>query len=155
LVDEAACCAAAGITFLSFPFADRGVPGSEADALAFVRRLAALLAAGKAVAVHCRQGGGRSAVIAACVLASLGDTTEAAFERVTRARGRPVPDTAEQREWVLRFTEKHLKGDCDLTLPLSTRTMPGAPALADAAREAGWSVRVWDESPPGPPGGRV
>jgi protein-tyrosine phosphatase len=110
LVEEEECCAAAGIEFVSFPIADRGIPASDADALALVRKLTALLAAGRGVAVHCRQGVGRSALVAACVLASLSDRPGAALERVARARGRPVPDTAEQRDWVLRFAERHLKG---------------------------------------------
>jgi protein-tyrosine phosphatase len=108
LADEAACCAAAGIEFVSFPFADRGVPTSAPETLSLVRGLAAFLNGGKAVAVHCRQGVGRSALVAACVLASLGETPDAALERAARARGRPVPDTREQREWVTRFAERHL-----------------------------------------------
>jgi protein-tyrosine phosphatase len=108
LAGELGCCAAAGVEFVSYPFADRGVPASAADALGLVRRLADLLAGGKGVATHCRQGVGRSALVAACVLASLGERPEAALERVARARGRPVPDTAEQREWVLRFAQRHL-----------------------------------------------
>ena len=110
LGQEASCCAAAGIAFVSFPFADRGVPASASDALALVRQLGTLLAGGQAVAIHCRQGVGRSALVAACVLASLGDRPDAAFERVARARGCPVPDTAKQRAWVLRFAERHLRG---------------------------------------------
>jgi hypothetical protein len=148
LAAEAVCCAACGIEFVSFPFADRGVPSSDPEALALVRRLAALVAGGKAVVVHCRQGIGRSAVITACILASLGERPEAAIDRVARARSRPVPDTPEQREWVQRFADRHLKGAGGTVLLLSTRTMPGTPALADAARSAGWSVHVWDESPP-------
>lgn len=155
LADEAGCCAACGIEFVCFPFPDRGVPASAADALVLVRRLAALLSGGKAVAIHCRQGVGRSGLVAGCVLASLGENPESALDRIARARGRSVPDTAEQREWVLRFAEKHLKRYSDMTLLLSTRAMPGTGALADAACEAGWSVNAWDENPPATPGGRV
>lgn len=155
LLDEAASCAAGSMEFVSFPFADRGVPASEAETLALVRRLAALVAGGKAVAVHCRQGVGWSALVAACVLASLGERPSAAFERIAAARGCPVPDTAEQREWVMRFADRHLKGSDNPTLLLSTRAMPGTSALADAARKAGWSVDAWDEKPPDPPLGRV
>jgi protein-tyrosine phosphatase len=107
LTEEAACCAASGIEFVSFPFADRSVPASTADTLALVRRLTTLLADGKAVAIHCRQGVGRSALMAACVLTSLGDTAEESLARVARARGCPVPDTAEQRDWVLRIADRH------------------------------------------------
>jgi protein-tyrosine phosphatase len=115
LLQETACCAAVGIEFIAFPFADRGVPPSVSGALRLVEQLGALLAAGKAVAVHCRQGVGRSALIAACALTTLGAGPEEAFERIASARGCAVPDTAEQRAWVRRFAEGHLKrtGDGD------------------------------------------
>jgi len=103
LAEEAACCAGAGIQFVSFPIPDRGMPFSPGETLAVVQRLATLLAEGRSVAIHCRQGVGRSALLAACVLAALGDTPDAAFERIAQARGWPVPDTAEQREWVNTF----------------------------------------------------
>jgi protein-tyrosine phosphatase len=155
LGEEAACCAAGGIEFLSFPFADRGVPVSTPDTLALVRRLAAFVADGKAVAIHCRQGVGRSAALAACVLASLGEMPERALDRVAAARGCPVPDTVEQREWVLRFAEAHLKRAGNTTLLLSSPSLPAAAPLAEAARAAGWAVRAWDANPPDPPAGRI
>jgi protein-tyrosine phosphatase len=107
---EAACCAAGGIAFLPFPVPDRGVPESDRETLGLVRSLAALLDDGKAVAVHCRQGVGRTALVAACVLAAFGEEPDAAFERVARARGCPVPDTTEQRDWVRRFVDRYLRG---------------------------------------------
>jgi hypothetical protein len=155
LAEEAACCAACCIEFVAFPFADRGVPASASNALGLVRRLAARLTGGKAVAIHCRQGIGRSALMAACVLVSLGEGPDAAFERIARARGRPVPDTTEQRDWVLRFADRHLTRTQGTTLLLSTRTLPAAGALTDAALESGWSVHAWDEGPPYPSSGRV
>jgi protein-tyrosine phosphatase len=109
LADEAACCAAAGIDFIPFPVADRGVPESASAALALVHHLAALVAAGEGVAVHCRLGVGRAGLVAACVLAALGEPPDAALARVAAARGRPVPDTPEQRDWVIRFAERHLR----------------------------------------------
>jgi protein-tyrosine phosphatase len=65
-----------------------------------VQRLDQALAAGKNVAVHCRQGIGRSSVVVASLLVAAGETPDEAFRRIEEARGRPVPDTAEQREWV-------------------------------------------------------
>lgn len=155
LADEAGCCVTYGIDFVSFPFADRGVPPSATDALVLVRKLAVLLAKGKSVAIHCRQGIGRSSLVAACVLSWLGVMPERAFERVANARGRPVPDTPEQREWVLRFAEKYLRRSSDATLLLATLAMPGAGALANAACEAGWSVHAWNQNPPDSLLGRV
>ncbi len=155
LGEEARCCAAGGIEFVSFPIPDRDFPASAAAALGLVQRLMSHLVEGKGVAVHCRQGVGRSGLVAACVLAALGERPDAAFERIARARGRSVPDTPEQRQWVLRFTDQHLNGPPNRTLLLSTRTMPGSPALTEAARQAGWAVHAWDEDFPQWPGGQV
>jgi protein-tyrosine phosphatase len=154
LAREAEYCAAEGIQFISFPFADRGVPPSAADAVRLVRKLEDLVADGKAVAIHCRQGVGRSAVVAACVLAAQGAQPKVAFELIAKARGCPVPDTPEQRAWVERFAEMNLKTVGDSVLVLSTRSLPGAPALADAARKQGWLVQAWDEKPVCPTEGR-
>jgi hypothetical protein len=40
--------------------------------------------------------------VAASVLIAAGDTPNEAFRRIEQARGRPVPDTPEQRDWVAR-----------------------------------------------------
>jgi hypothetical protein len=53
-----------------------------------------------AVAVHCRQGIGRSGLIAAGVLAASGTSPEDAIAAVSSARGLPVPETSAQRLWV-------------------------------------------------------
>ena len=52
------------------------------------------------IVIHCRQGIGRSSIVAAIILTRQGATVEEAFDRLAEARGRPVPDTPEQREWV-------------------------------------------------------
>lgn len=100
-------CAAQGMEFLSFPIPDHGVPESPRDTLAFALRLAGLLSRDKSVLIHCRAGIGRSVVVAACVMALQGLGPEDAFARIGAARGFPdVPDTEEQREWVLAFAER-------------------------------------------------
>src|SRR5262249_9722902 len=90
----------------SFPIVDRGVPVSRTAALEFARKLEALLAAGRTVAIHCRQGIGRSALLAACVLALSGVAPDATFQRLSAARGCSVPEPAEQREWVMVFARE-------------------------------------------------
>lgn len=91
-----------GLEFYSFPIPDYGVPGSQADLGELVGRLEAALESGRNVAIHCRQGIGRSSVVAASVLIAAGDSPNEAFRRIEQARGRPVPDTLEQRDWVAR-----------------------------------------------------
>ena len=74
---------------------------------ALLGSLSAHLAAGRGVAVHCRMGLGRSAVITACLLVRSGRTSEKAFEQIVASRGFPVPDTDEQREWLAAFARQH------------------------------------------------
>ena len=104
LAREAELCQSNGIEFIAFPIPDRGVPASTRATAELVRRLEDVLNGGKTVALHCRQGVGRSALLAACLLVAAGVEDEAAFDRIRAARGCEVPDTAGQREWVSRFS---------------------------------------------------
>ena len=103
LAEEQAACHEYGLRFVSLPIADRGVPSSPSAFRETVEELIHSLDAGQTVLVHCRQGIGRAALIAASVLAEAGEGPESAFARIQQARGRPVPDTEEQRNWVRRF----------------------------------------------------
>jgi protein-tyrosine phosphatase len=96
---------AAGVEFIAFPASDRGVPSID-EAVTVVQRLAASIDDGATVAVHCRHGIGRSTTIVAAVLVALGRTRAAAWDIVTAARGRPAPDTDEQRRWVEQLAPK-------------------------------------------------
>ncbi len=91
---------AQGMGYYSFPIPDYSVPRSRAELLRFLSRLEEALESGKNVAVHCRAGIGRSSIIVASLLVSAGLEPEEAFRRIEKARGRPVPDTPEQRDWV-------------------------------------------------------
>ncbi len=92
-----------GITFISFPIPDRGVPASTREAVSLMGRIASQLEAGTNIAVHCRQGIGRSGLIAAGVLMTSGASPEEAVQTVSAARGSTVPETVEQREWLERL----------------------------------------------------
>ena len=105
IAEEEYLCEANGISYLSFPIRGRHTPRSKQDALDFARELAGLLKEGKSVVVHCRQGIGRSALIAACVLVLSGAPVDRAFEKIGEAGGCPVPHTEEQRQWVVEFAE--------------------------------------------------
>jgi protein-tyrosine phosphatase len=92
-----------GMEFVSLPIADRQVPPSEAALAKTLERLTKLLANEKSVLVHCRQGIGRSGLVAACLLVRNGMSPGAAVDIVSAARGVPVPETAEQRDWLERY----------------------------------------------------
>ncbi len=100
LGNEADAVKAQEMDFLSLPIPDRQVPGSETEVAAAVERLNAKLSAGKNVLVHCRQGVGRTGLVAACLLVSQGLDPRAAVQALSAARGVAVPETREQRQWI-------------------------------------------------------
>jgi len=106
LSHEAVHAASQGIQFLSFPFEDRGIPGDDLAADTLLEDLATFLQDGRAVAIHCRMGLGRAAMLAASLLVRRGWSSEAALAGVASARGHDVPDTTEQRLWVERYHKR-------------------------------------------------
>lgn len=92
-----------GLTFISFPIPDYSVPTSTKVTRQLIDKLNDCLLSGENVGIHCRQGIGRSSLVAACVLVTSGESPGVAFQQIQRARGRSVPDTAEQKEWVSSF----------------------------------------------------
>lgn len=103
LADEQDAAESKGIAFISFPIPDRGVPASVSATLSLLRRIFSFLDEGKNVAVHCRQGVGRSGLIAAGALISSGIGADEAIRVVGAARGVAVPETPEQLEWLHRL----------------------------------------------------
>src|SRR5215217_6477607 len=99
-------CAVAGLALLSLPIRDRDIPSAHEPVLALTTELVDRLARGEGVAVHCRAGIGRAALLAACVLVRLGTRADDALAIIGRARGLDVPDTQEQRAWVAAFAAR-------------------------------------------------
>jgi len=97
---EAEVSRTAGIRFFAFPIPDRQTPRSAEKMRILTGQLSALLVNRQAVAIHCRQSVGRSALLAAALLVEAGISPDEAFNRIESARGCPVPDTLEQRLWV-------------------------------------------------------
>lgn len=103
LENESAAAAASGVAFRCFPIPDRGIPALQHTAAALVRDVIGALAAGRSVAIHCRQGIGRSGLIAAAVLVADGTDLSTALDTISQARGLEVPETDEQRQWLRGF----------------------------------------------------
>ena len=103
LKDEAAEVKRSGMRFLSFPIPDMQVPRSDPAVAAILETLDSDLTAAKNVLIHCRQGIGRTGLIAASLLVSKGISSGAAVETVSAARGLRVPETPEQRHWVDQY----------------------------------------------------
>ncbi len=105
LLQEESLCRKHSITFYSVPVEDRCTPESIFEIYQVVQKLNKAAAAGYFIAIHCRQGIGRSSLLAASVLTSLGLSATEAFRRIELSRGREVPDTIEQKQWVQAFAE--------------------------------------------------
>ena len=108
LVDERQLAQRHGLVFINFPIADYSVPTSESDLRQLLSKLDEALMRGQSVGIHCRQGIGRSSLVAACVLISLGESPATVFQQIKNARGVSVPDTSEQSDWVTTFAN-HLR----------------------------------------------
>jgi protein-tyrosine phosphatase len=107
LANEAELCQSIGIHFLSFPIADRAIPESRDSVAKLTAEIAGYLVQGKNCLVHCRQGIGRAGLVSACVMIRLGMNAESAVRHLSAARGCPVPETPEQRQWITEFARFH------------------------------------------------
>ncbi len=115
LSKEPALSQARGLLFVSLPVQDRGVPSSWDEASHIVAKASEMLRQGRNVAVHCRQGIGRSGMIAAALLIKEGSAADHALKVISEARGLPVPETPEQVEWVREFSKRGSSSEVPLT----------------------------------------
>ncbi len=111
LGDEGLLCKQNGMEFLQYPIADRGLPGSVSDFARLTRMLHVTIGSGLNSVIHCRVGIGRTGIVAAGVLLNEGFGPVEAFEIIGRARGLAVPDTEEQREWLIAHHREIIAGE--------------------------------------------
>src|SRR5262245_52954752 len=78
-------CEKLGIDFRHFPITDRSTPASIQAAKNFVDGLQNLLRQEKRIVIHCRQGIGRSSLIAASILVKDGHSADEAFSIIVQA----------------------------------------------------------------------
>jgi protein-tyrosine phosphatase len=79
------------------------VPASREAVAELASGIVDALESGKNVAVHCRQGIGRSGLIVGGVLVAAGEEPNAALKAIEESRGLDVPETDEQRQWLTDF----------------------------------------------------
>lgn len=108
LKKERSFCEQHEIEFLNFPISDYQTPDSFEETLDFVTKLNGFILENKRVAIHCRQGIGRTSLIAACVLILQGVEVGKVFELISEKRNRKVPDTQKQIDWVKQFAQRIL-----------------------------------------------
>ena len=103
LGDEGTLAEQAGMKFLSYPILDVHMPADVETFREFVSGLADRLRAGERIGMHCRGSIGRAPTTAACTLIHLGWKPKDAIAAIQAARGYPIPDTDEQRRWILKY----------------------------------------------------
>lgn len=99
-----------GMNFVSVPVGDRQAPDSESEIEAVVREMDTALSARRNVLVHCRQGIGRSGLLAACLLIHRGTSPASALGQLSATRGTEVPETREQRDWIEQYASRLATG---------------------------------------------
>jgi protein-tyrosine phosphatase len=104
LEGQGSCCDSCAIEFWRFPIHDRSISTLQEGA-EFLQRLKTKLAQNKAVVIHCRMGIGRSGMLSAAMLVLEGEDPLNAWDRVSHARETRVPDTEEQRQWLVRLAD--------------------------------------------------
>jgi protein-tyrosine phosphatase len=95
-----------GLQFISFPIEDRNVPALSEATHVLLNQLGALMKDGASILIHCRQGIGRSGLVAVALLLLGGAEFEEAVRRVSFARGLTVPETPEQLSWLRSFAAR-------------------------------------------------
>ncbi|MBO6518212.1 MAG: dual specificity protein phosphatase family protein [Bacteroidia bacterium] len=89
------------VSFTQFPIRDRSVPDNPIEFRQLIDLLIDELKSNRTIAIHCRMGIGRTALVCAAVLLGLGEARNTVFQELSRVRGFQVPDTSEQESWVL------------------------------------------------------
>jgi protein-tyrosine phosphatase len=100
LTAEADLCRANGIAWDTFPIEDRRTPINRESFDARIGDWADRIRGGTSLGVHCRQGIGRSGLVVVAILHELGVSLDDAIRTASEARGRPIPETDQQREWL-------------------------------------------------------
>ncbi len=103
LMLESKECRMADLDFFALPVPDRGTPENETSIPETVGELISRLNDGESVAIHCRQGIGRSGLLAAAILMAMGASADEAANTVSEARGLKTPETPGQMEWLRQF----------------------------------------------------
>ncbi len=96
-----------GLAMWHYPIEDREVPVSTAEFQQIISELLQHLSAGSRLVIHCRQGIGRSAVVAAALLIHNGMDVDQALQRLSTARGVQVPETQGQKKWLDNYFKNH------------------------------------------------
>ena len=103
---ESEICEEKGVNFISFPIKDVNIPKNEIEFIQLAKKMSIEIKEKKKVVIHCRMGIGRSSILAAAIMINLGINGKGIFEKIGKFRKLEVPDTDEQKKWILSIKDK-------------------------------------------------
>lgn len=112
---EGRLCQELALRFEHFPIADRGLPTNTAAFRSLVDKLYTELHQGRNLSIHCYAGIGRTGVLAGSLLIRDGMQPQAAIELMSQVRGRSMPQTQAQYEFLVDNEEQHALYDHEST----------------------------------------
>lgn len=106
LQNEALLCKKQGIEYLNFPIKDVSTPDNKNEFIRLAVGLANRIQQNQRLIIHCRMGIGRTSVLTAAIMIKFGYEAKNIFEIIGEYRKLNVPDTQDQKDWLLSIEEK-------------------------------------------------
>jgi protein-tyrosine phosphatase len=97
IADLPSAAAEHGLELVRLPIQDGGIPPLVTDALTFVQLILGRLGSGATVVVHCRGGLGRTGLVAACCLTTVGHEPDEAIAMVRAARSGAIENSMQEK----------------------------------------------------------
>lgn len=106
LQEEKEICKKWEIEFINFPIKDVNTPDNEKEFMLLADNLTNKISQNKKIVIHCRMGIGRTSILIAAIMIKLGYKGTGIFELIGEYRKLKVPDTKEQKDWLLSIENK-------------------------------------------------
>lgn len=106
---EAELCQQVGLSYQNYPIKDFATAENQSKFVGFIDELYQLLLAGENIVVHCYAGIGRTGLTIGSILIRHGVPAKDAMDLMSEARGRNMPQTQEQYEYLLEFEERSIE----------------------------------------------
>lgn len=105
LMLEEAYCHQLGLAYENYAIQDHQLPTDHSSFRTLSLRLLKEIQTGENIVIHCHGGIGRSGVLVCFIMMQSGFEPQFTIDHVSGARGFPIPDTDEQYNYILDFTQ--------------------------------------------------
>lgn len=114
--DEPEICQQLGMVYQNYPIRDFATAENRRKFTGLINELHGRLLDGENIAVHCYAGIGRTGLVIGSTLIRHGVPAKEAMDWMSEARGRNMPQTQEQYEYLLDFEERADWDSVDMTV---------------------------------------